>query len=118
MTLMVISIVLLVIAGLVGAANFARRARGKTMSPAAGYAHGVLALAAFVLLIVFYSAAHLAKPPNLAYQLLALSLVAGFVFFGINLGTRKPPRWLALAHGVLALAGLVFLLLFVFAGIA
>jgi len=113
MTYIVISILLLVVAGAVGVANFVRRSGGKAVSRVAGYAHGVVALAAFVLLIASYSP----SSPNWAYRLLALALIAGLVFFGINLATRKPPAWLGLVHGILGLAGLVLLVVVAFTGV-
>jgi len=113
-TLVLVSLILLVAAAVFGVLSFARRLASGTVSRSIGYVHGILATAAFVLLVIYY-AAHLSGGPEWASRLLVVAVIAGFVFFGIDLANRRPPLWLSVLHGVLALAGLVLLFAFALA---
>ena len=114
MTLVLLSLILLVAAAVFAVLSFVRRVTSGTAPRSIGYVHGILATAAFVLLVIYY-AAHLSGGPEWASRFLVVAAIVGFVFFGIHLGRSRPPLWLGALHGVLALAGLVLLFAFALA---
>ncbi|MGA2614481.1 MAG: DUF2231 domain-containing protein [Spirochaetia bacterium] len=48
--------------------------------------------------------------------LFIIAALGGFLLFGIDVATKKPPKWLGFVHGAVAVAGFIFLLVFAFAG--
>jgi hypothetical protein len=114
MTLVLLSLVLFVAAVVFSVLGFVRRLASGTVSRPLGYVHGILATAAFVVLVIYY-AAHVSSGPEWAARFLVVSAIIGFVFFGIHLARSRPPLWLGILHGVLALAGLVLLFAFALA---
>jgi hypothetical protein len=76
------------------------------------YTHGIFAAAALVVLVVL-----LVRDPSSALQIslafFALAAVGGFYMFFRSLKGKFSPTWLAVTHGLLALAGFAFLVLLV-----
>ncbi len=84
----------------------------KKPSRALIFAHGPLALAAIVLLFV-YSSDH--NPIPLESMILFLIAATGGVILVLHDFMGKViPKWLGIAHGLIAVAGLIFLLVFRF----
>ncbi|HTZ51663.1 MAG TPA: hypothetical protein VMF68_08390 [Spirochaetia bacterium] len=54
--------------------------------------------------------------PIVALILFVIAARGGFTLFGIDLATQKPPKWRGVVHGLVAVAGFVFLLVFALAG--
>ena len=79
------------------------------------YIHGVVAATALVLLLV-YAFMNPQSAPIVALILFVIAALGGFLLFGIDVATKKPPKWLGLIHGGVAVAGFVFLLVFAFMG--
>lgn len=88
--------------------------RGRETPKAVVFTHGPLAAAALVLLIV-YSFKHSPDPIE-SIVLFTIAATGGFIMVIRDLTGRTIPKWLAVVHGLLAVAGFVFLLAFTFFG--
>lgn len=73
--------------------------------------HGIFVAVALVLLII-YDARH----PGLAESivLFVIAVLGGLVLITRDLMGRSIPRWLAVAHGLIAVVGFVFLFVFAY----
>ncbi|HTO23799.1 MAG TPA: hypothetical protein VMQ10_15100, partial [Spirochaetia bacterium] len=69
-----------------------------------------------LVLLVVYSIIRSPAAPIVALILFVIAALGGFTLFGIDLATQKPPKWLGVVHGLVAVAGFVFLLVFALAG--
>ncbi len=115
MTLVIITIVLFAIAAVFGAINVTRIVIADRAPRATVYTHGAIAALALVLLII-YSFLHPPAAPLVALILFIVAALGGFVLFGIDLATKRPPKWFGFVHGAVAVAGFIFLLIFAIAG--
>ena len=84
--------------------------QGKEPPKAVVFTHGPLAVIGLVLLII-YSVKE-APGPIESIILFAIAAVGGLVMVWRDLTRRSVPKWLAVIHGLLAVAGFVFLLVF------
>jgi hypothetical protein len=76
------------------------------------FTHGPLAIAAIILLLV-YSGRHHPIP----FESIVLFLIAatgGIILVMHDLLGKPIPKWLGIAHGLIAVAGFIFLLIFQF----
>jgi hypothetical protein len=73
--------------------------------------HGLFVAVALVLLIV-YTSNH--PGPIESIVLFVLAALGGLVLFIRDLTGKPLPKWLALGHGLIAVAGFIFLLVFAF----
>jgi hypothetical protein len=115
MTLVYVCIVLFALAAVFGVINLVRLLASGRPPRATVYIHGVFAAVSLVLLVV-YSVVHSQAAPIVALVLFIIAALGGFTLFGVDLATQKPPKWLGVVHGVVAVAGFVFLLVFALAG--
>ncbi|HET6450772.1 MAG TPA: hypothetical protein VFI08_05650 [Spirochaetia bacterium] len=115
MTMVIICIVLFAVAAVFGLINLTRVVGAGRAPRATVYIHGAVAAAALVLLVV-YSVLHAQSAPIVALILFIVAALGGFTLFGIDVATQKPPKWLAFVHGVVAVAGFVFLLVAALSG--
>jgi len=85
----------------------------KETSKFAAFIHGAFVATALVLLILYYS-----NHPGLTESLVLFVLAAlgGLVLIIRDLSGKKLPKWLAMGHGLIAIAGFVFLLVYAFTG--
>lgn len=74
--------------------------------------HGLLAATALVLLIV-YTTDHSPRPIE-SLVLFIVAATGGFIVFARDIANKPVPKWLAVAHGLIAVSGFVFLLVFAF----
>jgi hypothetical protein len=76
------------------------------------YTHGIFAAIALVLLVV-----QLVRNPSSGLKtsliFFAVAAVGGFYMFARDLKGKFSPTWLAVVHGLLAVAGFAFLVLLV-----
>jgi hypothetical protein len=85
--------------------------KGKETPKAVVFTHGPLAVIGLVLLIIY----SLKQPgPIEAIVLFAIAAAGGLIMVWRDLTRRTVPKWLAIAHGLLAVSGFVFLLVFAF----
>jgi hypothetical protein len=74
--------------------------------------HGLFAAIALVLLLVYVFEN---KPgPVESAVLFVIAALGGFIMLSRDLSGKKIPKWLAVVHGLLAVTGFIFLLLFTF----
>jgi hypothetical protein len=86
--------------------------KGKATPKAIVFTHGPLAAIALILLIVY--AYREGPEPLESIVLFTLAAMGGFVLVFRDLTGRSIPKWLAVGHGLLAVTGFVFLLIFAF----
>ena len=103
-------IVLFTLAALVGLYLITFVLRKKETPKAIAMVHGLLAVIAFVLLIVhtISSGADLVQ----AIVIFGLAALGGFILFTRDIKGRSLPKSLAIVHGLLAITGFVFLLVY------
>jgi hypothetical protein len=75
------------------------------------FIHGAFVAVALVLLIVYNS-----QHPGLieSIVLFVMAAIGGLVLIVRDLTGKPIPRWLAVAHGLIAVTGFIFLLVFAF----
>jgi len=76
------------------------------------YAHGVFAALSLVLLIVYYFQNE-AKTLQTSIILFLVAAIAGFYMFFRDLKGKMSPTWLAIVHGLVAVAAFVLVILMV-----
>ena len=86
--------------------------RGKHTPKAVTFTHGPLAAMGLVLLIIY--AFQYRPAPIESLLLFVTAAVGGFVLAALDLTRISVPRWLALLHGLIAVAGLILLVKFAF----
>ena len=86
--------------------------RRKGIPKAATVIHGLFAVAALALLVI-YSAGN-ASGPLASIIIFVIAAMLGFVLNYRDLTGKKIPKWLAVSHGLIALAGFMILLVFAF----
>jgi hypothetical protein len=115
MTMVIICIALFAVAAVFGLINLVRIMGAGRAPRATVYIHGAVAAVSLVLLVI-YSLIRSQAAPMVALVLFIIAALGGFTLFGIDVATQKPPKWLAVVHGVVAVSGFVFLLIFAFMG--
>lgn len=85
----------------------------KNASRAVVYSHGIAAAAALVLLVI-YASQNPEHFPKASIILFVIAALGGFYMFFNDLGKKESPLAVAFIHGLLAIAGFVMLLAFVF----
>jgi len=115
MTLVYVCIALFAVAAVFGLINLIRLLASGRPPRTTVYIHGAVAAVSLVLLVV-YSILRSQAAPIVALILFVIAALGGFTLFGIDLATQKPPKWLGVVHGLVAVAGFVFLLVFALAG--
>ena len=111
MTLVIVCVVLFAVAAVFGVINLVRVVAAGRAPRATVYIHGAFAAVSLVLLVI-YSIINSQAAPIIAVILFVIAALGGFVLFGIDVATKKPPKWLGFVHGAVAVAGFVFLLVF------
>lgn len=109
-----VSIVLFALAAGLGLSMLIKWLTQKEASKGVIYSHGIAAAVALVLLIIF-SFRNPAKFPEASLILFVLAALGGFYLFFKTFKKQPGPVGVALVHALLAVAGFVALLLFVFA---
>lgn len=74
--------------------------------------HGLLAATGLVLLII-YCTDHTPRPVE-SLVLFIIAATGGFIVFARDISNKPLPKWLPVAHGLIAVTGFVFLLVFAF----
>lgn len=109
-----VSIILFAIAAVLGLIIIAAILQDKKTPKAAVYAHGLVAATALIILIIF-AFQHKDNVPMMSILLFVVAALGGFVLFGRDIAQKAGPKWLALLHALLAVAGFLSLLVFAFA---
>lgn len=77
------------------------------------YLHGIFAVVALVLLVV-YALQNPANYPKASIILFVVGALIGFYMFAEDLKKKFSPTWLAIVHALFGVAGFLLLLFFVF----
>jgi len=86
--------------------------RGKHTPKAIVFTHGPLAVIGLVLLII-YTIGH--KPaPIESLVLFIIAATGGIILVARDMMMKTIPKWLAIVHGLIAIAGFIWLLVFRF----
>jgi hypothetical protein len=110
--MIVSAIVLFSIAALLGVFLLSFVLRGKATPKAIAFTHGPLAAAGLVLLVIY--TIQNSPAPVASLLLFAAAAAGGFVLITLDLTRTAVPGWLAVLHGLIALAGLIVLSGFAF----
>src|ERR1700741_2664963 len=86
--------------------------QNKETSKSAAFIHGIFVAVALIMLIAYA----VKNGPGLTESIILFVMAAlgGFVLIYRDLTGKKIPKWLAVGHGMLAIGGFIFLLLFAF----
>jgi hypothetical protein len=109
---MIAAIAFFSLAALLGAFLLVFVLKDKETPKAVVISHGLLAATGLVLLVV-YVFNHRPGPVE-ALILFVLAATGGFIMAYRDFTGKKVPKWLAVAHGMLAVTGFVVLLFFAF----
>jgi hypothetical protein len=110
--MIIAAIVLFSLAALLGIFLLTFVLRGKETPKAVTFIHGPLAATGLVLLII-YAFQH-SPAPIASLILFIIAAIGGFVLITLDLTRSAAPKWLALLHGLIAVAGFILLLKFAF----
>ena len=86
--------------------------QGKETPKGVVFSHGSLAVVALILVIIY--AFKESPGPIEAIILFVIAASAGLVMMIRDLSGKTVPKWLAIIHGLIAVSGLIFLLVFAF----
>ena len=86
--------------------------KGKETPKAVVFTHGPLAITGFILLIIY--SLKQGPGPTESIVLFAIAATGGLIMVIRDLTGRTIPKWLAIFHGLLAVGGFIFLLIFAF----
>ena len=87
--------------------------RGKETPKGMAIVHGLLAATGLVLTI-YYTIKTRPGPVESAI-LFTIAALGGFIVFARDISNKPIPKWLAVVHGLVAVTGFIFLLIFAFA---
>lgn len=110
--MIVSAVVLFSLAALLGIFLLSFVLRGKQTPKAVTFTHGPLAAIGLVLLVI-YAFQHDPAPTG-SLLLFIIAAAGGFVLIALDLTRKAVPKWLALAHGLIAVTALILLLRFTF----
>ena len=82
--------------------------RNKTTPKGLTIIHGVMAAAALVILLIYSYGPSPGPWPSII--VFALAAIGGFILNYRDITGKKIPKWLGIAHGLLAVAGFILLL--------
>jgi hypothetical protein len=108
-----LTIALFAIAAIIGIIILKNWLTAASTSRGVVLAHGAFAALGLVLLVV-YALQNPANYPKTSIILLVIGALGGFYMFAEDLRKKNSPIWLAVVHALLAVAGFLFLLFFVF----
>lgn len=106
------AIALFSLAAIIGMAMLSFVLKGKRPSMALVLTHGPLALAGIVLLLIYSTTHH--PIPFESILLFIIAASGGIILVIHHFMGKMIPKWLAIAHGIIAVVGFIFLLLFQF----
>jgi glucose uptake protein GlcU len=111
--MLAITIILFAIAAVFGLMNLTAILKSTSTNKGAVYTHGLFAAAGIVLLIVYAMSAD-ATNVSTSIILFIIAALGGFLLFARDLMKKAGPKWLAVVHGLIAVASFVILLVAAF----
>lgn len=109
-----LTIILFAVSAVLGLTILTKWLTKKEASRAVVYSHGIVA-ATGIAFLVAYAVANPESFPKTSLILFSVAAVAGFYMFFTDLAKKPHPLVLACIHGLVAVAGFLTLLFFVFA---
>ena len=109
-----VSIALFALSAALGLAILVKWLTKKEASKGVIYSHGIVAVIALMLLIV-YAIQHPGNFPKVSIILFSVAAVAGLYMFFLDMKKKTSPMVIAFTHALVAVSAFVLLLLFVFA---
>lgn len=110
--LLVIAAILFGMGALIGLYLLSVLMRNKETNKALAGVHGVLVASGLTLLIIY--ACHHRPAPFASIGLFSAAALGGLTVLFLDLKKKNIPGWLPIMHGLVALAGLIMLLVFMF----
>jgi hypothetical protein len=105
-------IVLFAVAAVIGVVILKNWLTNQTTTRATVYSHGVFAALGLVLLLVYYFQNGV-KSLQTSIVLFLVAAIAGFYMFFRDIKGKMSPTWLAVVHGLVAVAAFVIIVLMV-----
>lgn len=106
------AIALFALAAILGMVLLTFVLQGKETPKGVVFSHGTLAVAGLILLIIYTFKE--SPGPLEALILFVIAASAGIVMVIRDLTGKSIPKWLTIVHGLVAVTGLIFLLVFAF----
>jgi uncharacterized membrane protein len=108
-----LSIALLALTAVLGLTILLKWLMNKNAPRSVVYSHGIVAATALVILLI-YAFQHPENFPKASIILFVTAALAGFYMFIGDLKNKPHPIAIAFIHGLVAVAGVIFLLIFAF----
>jgi hypothetical protein len=106
------AIALFALAAILGLILLSYILRDKETPKGIAFTHGPLAAAALILIIVYTFGNH--PGPLESVILFTIAAIGGIIVFAKDISNKPIPKWLAVVHGLIAVTGFIFLLIFAF----
>ena len=107
------AITLFALAAILGMVLLTFVLQGKETPKGIVFSHGPLAAAGLILIIIY--AFKESPGPIESIILFIIAAGGGFVMVFKDISGKSVPKWLAVIHGLIAITGFIFLLVFAFA---
>ena len=105
------SIAFFALAAILGTVLLSHVLRDKETPKAAVVTHGLFAVTGLILLILYV----VNNPgPVESIVLFVIAALGGVIMLARDLSGKKIPKWLGVVHGLIAVSGFIFLLVFAF----
>ncbi|MBA2648830.1 MAG: hypothetical protein H0U75_04375 [Legionella sp.] len=108
--MLILSILLFALAAILGLYLLSFILKDKNTPKGVAFTHGPLAALALILLIIY---ACLSRPaPIVSIIIFILATMGGTMLMFKDITGKPIPKWLAIGHGITAIIGFIFLLMF------
>lgn len=104
------TIICVLTAALLGGIMLSYLLQGKPIPKGMAFVHGPLAATGLIILIIYAFTTTNQYKYYESIALFAVAAVGGIVLFYRDLTGKKLPKWLGVAHGLIALTGIAFIL--------
>ena len=104
-----VAIVLFVFAAIFGAIVLLAILRNHRTPKPVVIAHGSFAGFALLLVITYIAMGHTDRLLIAGAIVLLVAAIGGFIMFGIDIFTKRPPKMIAIIHPIIAISGVVLL---------
>lgn len=115
MTLIYTALAIFAMAAIAGMYLLSLILRNKSTPKGVTIIHGLMAATALVLLIIYCFGN--TPGPWSSIIIFTLAAIGGFILNYRDITGKKVPKWLGVAHGLLAITGFVLLILFALQGV-
>lgn len=114
--MLITAIILFALAAFLGLYLLSFVLQNKNTPKGVAFTHGPLAATGLIILILY---ALLYSPsPIISIILFVLAAMGGIMLIYRDLMGKSLPKWMAIGHGLVAITGFVFLIIFYFSGIS